>query len=568
MRAGRFILALAVCTFSFGKPAVAGPPEGEFVFRDVGKETGLLPAAAGIMGHAAGWGDADGDGWIDLYVATFDQIEGQTRPNMLFFNRQGRFEKADQTALAISTRATGSVFADLDNDGDLDLYVSSMPGPEGTGLAKRFGHAFRGCTLFRNEGQGRYTNISEGNGACPDGFGGRSACVFDYDGDGLLDLLVGEDPFPGYNGSKTKSSRLFRNVGGLQFEDASRKVELPEGIPGLGVAAADLNGDTRPDFFLASSAGGNRLFLNNGDGTFREAPGSPEVFQWEGTGGDNMICGVAFGDVNADGRLDMVVGQHFSTPWLEPVPIRLYLNRGGSGGDVLFEDVTKQAGLIPLPLKAPHVEIQDFDNDGRPDIYTSLVKFADGRPHPLIFRNESGSASGGVPRFVERTMAVNDFPTDAHRAIRGSGPFFEHIVREGKVIYMAPGPSGDFDNDGRLDLFLANWWPESPSLLLKNETPGGRWLQVTVAGRGDVNRMGVGSRINVYRAGGLGEAKELLGVREIAVGYGYASAQPAIAHFGLGDAEKVDVEILLPHGKGSVTQAGVETNRRVAISAP
>src|SRR5262249_31115013 len=140
-----------------------------------------------------------------------------------------------------------------------------------------------GCALFRNDGGGKFTDVSKDCGACPQDFGGRGVCVLDFDGDGLLDLLVGEDPIPGYNGSKTKSSRLFRNKGNLQFEDVTKAVGLPDGIPGLGVAAADVNNDGWPDFFLASSAG-NVLFLNDGKGKFRECPGSRDVFKWKGTG--------------------------------------------------------------------------------------------------------------------------------------------------------------------------------------------------------------------------------------------------------------------------------------------
>ncbi len=529
-----------------------------FAFRDVGEEAGLFPDAAGIMGHGAAWGDADGDGWIDLYVGTFHTTT--SKANLFFRNSKGKLRLDDQEALRISARATGVVFADLDNDGDLDLYVGSMPATKDSKLGQREGHALAGCALFRNDGAGRFTDISRDNGACPPAFGGRSAAVLDYDGDGLLDLLVGEDPLPGYNGSPTKSTRLFRNLGKLRFEDASRAAGLPEGVPGLGVAAADVTNDGRPDFFLASSAGGNVLFLNEGGGRFRESPGSRQTFAWPGAGGaggDNMICGVCFGDVNRDGLLDIVLGPHYSTPWREPVPVRLYLNRGIREGAPAFEDVSEAAGLKPLFMKAPHVEVQDFDNDGWPDIYASLVKFADGKPHPLIFRNLG--IRDGLPRFREDALDVNDFPTAEDRAIQRSGEMFEKVIREKKIIYMAPGPSGDFDNDGRLDLFLPNWWAEQRSLLLRNETPGGRWLQVEVRGPAGVNRMGIGARIRVSAGG------EVLGLRELAVGFGYASGQPAIAHFGLGRAETCDVEVVLPHGKGTLTRKDVKADQRIVI---
>ncbi len=531
-----------------------------FVFRDVAEEAGLLPTVQGINGHGAGWGDVNGDGWPDLYVGTFHYPASQA--NMLFLNRKGKFHLAPQPGLRISTRATGVVFADWDNDGDLDLFVASMPGDKNSKLAKRHGHAFAGCSLFRNEGQGQFTDISAGNGACPPEFGGRSATVLDYDGDGLLDLLVGEDPIPGYNGSQTKSSRLFHNEGGLQFKDVSREAGLPENAAGLGVAAADVNGDGWPDFFLASTLG-NYLFLNDGHGKFREASNARNTFAWPAAKGDDMVCGVAIADVNGDALPDIVLGQHFSQPWAKPLANRLYLNRGVSGGEPRFEDVTEAVGLVPLPLKAPHVEIQDFDNDGRPDIYASLVKFADGKPYPLIFQNLGNK--NGLPHFAERALSVNDFPTEKDRAIKRSGPFFEKMIAERKILYTAPGPSCDFNRDGRLDLFLANWWAESPSLLLENQTPGGHWLEVQVEAGQGVNRMGIGSRVEIYPAGKIGQAKKLLGVREIATGFGYASSQEAVAHFGLGEQTEVDAVIILPHGKGRIIQKNIPADRRITI---
>jgi enediyne biosynthesis protein E4 len=537
------------------RPIAGGPAvdEPSFVFRDVTEAAGLLPDVAGIKGHAAGWGDADGNGWIDLYVGAFHT--GGSKPNMLFYNEGGTFRLDADPELRISCRPTGSLFADLDNDGDLDLYVSSMPKPDGT-------PALAGCTLFRNDGDDGFTNVSEDNGACPRAFGGRSAAVLDFDGDGLLDLLVGEDPLPGYNGSPTHSSRLFRNRGGLQFEDVTQVVGIPVGIPALGVAVGDVNNDGWPDVFLAAQNEGNRLLLNNGDGTFREAVELRELFTWE-TSGDNMVCGVCFGDVNRDGLLDIVLGQHFERPWIEPVANRLYLNRGIDGGVPQFEDVTETAGLVPLPMKAPHVEIQDFDNDGWPDICTSIVKFADGDPHPIIFRN-LGSWDG-TPRFQVHGLEVNDFPTDADRAVKRSGEFTTKMLAEKKIVYTAAGPSGDFDRDGRLDLFLANWWIESNSMLLHNETPGGHWLQVQVQAGNGVNRMGVGSRVNLYRAGAAGEPGAFLGCREIATGYGYASSQEAVAHFGLGEHTQCDVEVILPHGHGRIVRRNVQADQRITI---
>lgn len=573
------------------------PPPPGFRFRDVGEERGLFPALDGIQGHAAGWGDVDGDGMLDLYVGTFFEPNGKR--NLLLRGGRERFQLDPQPAVALPTRSSGALLADWDNDGDLDLYVSSMPRPK-SGLA--------GCQLLENTGGGQFRNISEASGACPAEFGGRSAATADFDGDGWLDLVVGEDPLPGYNGSPTKSSRVFRNLGGLKFADVSREIGIPDQTPGLGVAASDLNGDGWPDLFLAAHLGGNRLLINDGRGRFAEPPGSRETFHWADAGGDNMVCGVAVGDVNRDGLPDIVLGQHFKTPWLKPVANRLYLNRGPRGGPPRFEDVTTAAGLDALPLKGPHVEIQDFDNDGWPDLSVSIVKFAGGAAHPYIFRNSGVAAgsAGAVPRFTLVGPEANDFPTAEDRQIKQSGAFFKKMIADGKVIYTAPGPTADFDQDGRLDMFLPSWWPERRSLLLRNETAAGHWLQVagsaaslpaatapaanspaatapaanpppTAApaekpaatasppGTRRVNRQQLGTRIEIYLPGRIGEPAALLGCRELCVGFGYASAQPAIAHFGLGPHTTVDVRLVAPHGGSARDLRDVRVNQRLVV---
>ncbi len=535
--------------------------EPPFVFRDVGDEAGLFPAVAKIAGHGVGWGDVDGDGYPDLYVGTFggDPVPYASKPNMFFRNVRGKLQLDDQPQLRVVGRANGAVFADLDSDGDLDLYTSNhaidYPGQP---------HFSTPNFLFRNDGGGKFSDVSAASGTCPAGFATRSVAVTDFDGDGRLDLVVGECFFQG----GMSRSRLYRNLGGLKFEDATAAAGLPDRVTGFGVAAGDVNGDGWPDLYFGGRNGGNRLFINTGRGRFTELPRSHGSFDFEYKDTpDDTACGVCMGDVNRDGRADIVVGSHFDRPWFTGgVSVRLYLNRGVSDGLPRFEDVTAAAGLVPLPMKSPHVEVQDFDNDGWPDVYTSIVKFATGpthQPHPVIFKNLG--VTDGLPRFREFALATNDFPTDDDRKSADVGAFFARMEREQKIVYTAPGPSADFDRDGRLDLFLANWWVNSRSLLLRNESHGGNWLEVAVAPIDGVNRNGIGSVIRVYAAGKLGQAAALVGVREIAVGFGYASGQEAIAHFGLGAAESCDVEVILPHGKGRREYRDVKANQRITL---
>jgi hypothetical protein len=545
------IMAALMSVKGFVAVAAEATQQAAFDFRDVTAELGLLPHVGGVHGHGAAWGDADGDGLLDLYVATFaDKPAG--RRNMLFRQNDGRFIADDQPVLAPAMRGNTPVFADLDNDGDLDLYVASMPKPAAGVI---------GCRLFRNDGGGRFVDVSRESGCCPEEFGGRGCAVLDIDGDALLDLLVGEDPLVGYNGSQTRSSRLFRNRGGLTFVDVSREAGLPESVPGLGSCVADWNGDSLPDFFLAAQEGGCRMFLNHGGGRFRESAELSRTFAWPAARGDDMVAGAAAGDVDLDGRLDLLVGPHFEQPWKQPVAPRLFLNRGTASG-LRFEEPA--IGLTPLALKCPHVEIQDFDNDGLADALVSIVKFAGGRSFPIIYRGTG--MRDGVPCFSLEGWSVNDFPAADDLQGKGTKGFFETMLANRKITYAAAGPTADFNGDGKLDVFFASWWPEQPSLLLRNDTRGGHWLDVRVVGDGKrVNRQGIGARVRVYAAGRLGEQAGLVGHREIAVGQGYVSGQPAVAHFGLGGRREVDVDVSLPHGRGRIERKNVPVDRVLVL---
>ena len=531
------------------------------VFRDVLKESGLLPDISGIAGHGVMWGDVDADGFPDLYVATFGGHPYGSKSNQFFHNKGGKFTLDAQPALQVKGRANGGVFADFDNDGDLDLYITNHAID---GKKYRQPHYGEPNHLFRNEGAGKFVDVSAESAACPTGIAARSATVLDYDGDGLLDLLVGECFFQGGE-SRT---RLYRNRGNLKFENVSQAVGLPVELTGFGVAAGDVNGDTWPDIFTGGRLHGNQLFINDSKGKFTALPTSHGDFAWDYGERilDDTSCGVVVSDANRDGLPDILVGSHYSHPWIEAsggVPLRLYLQQASDSKLPKFVDATEQAGLVPLAMKSPHVEIQDFDNDGWPDIYTSIVKLASSKVYPIIFRGTGNKQ--GVPQFELQGWDVNDFPTAADRKLPGSQPFYDKMQAEGKIVYTAPGPTADYDRDGRLDMFLANWWVDSNSYLLHNETVGGNWLEVVVSGGDGVNAQGIGSTVRIYKPGMVGKPEGLIGSKEIAVGYGYASGQEAVAHFGLGTLETCDVEVILPHSKGGIEKKNAKANQRIQL---
>lgn len=515
----------------------------EICFSDVTDQSGLRLALAGIMGHGGAVADVDRDGDVDIFVGGFcDRPNKEYVPSkgpvpsaLLLNNGDGTFTAARQPALKFFGRTSGAVFADLDNDGWLDLYVANnCKGRTRLDINPQRQAQLRYSNLFRND-EGKFVDLTEASGACPESLRtARNIGVLDFDKDGLLDLLVMEDKF-----IRNPRSVLFRNLGQFRFEDVNAKVGLPDGVFGLGCAIADINRDGFPDFFVAHS---NRMFLSDGKGGYRESDKLNKTFAWQPVNSrdkEDWPCGAAFGDLNRNGRLDLVLSIHH-----ERARNRIYLNEGLKNGIPQFRDVSAAAGLpVELSNKSPHVEIQDFDNDGWPDIYLSSAWLdKDGTITPLVFRNQG--ERNGVPQFKPI------------REVRSGEP----------LVYFPAGPSGDFNNDGRLDLFLINWFAGNHCRLLRNTSASRNWLEIQVVGR-TFNRMGIGSRVKVFKAGELGNDESLLGFQEITTGYGYASGQPAIAHFGLDDESTVDLQIIFPNGQ-LLERGNVTSNQRLVIDQP
>jgi len=515
---------LIVLSLLFGPAAHAA--ESPFAFVDAAPSWGLVEPLNGIMAHAAACGDIDGDGDLDLFVGGFCDRPpeqylgvGHPVPSVLLVNDGGRFRDSGQKPLVFLARTSGALFADLDNDGDLDLYVSNNSKPRGLRVPNK---------LFENVG-GAFRDVSEGNGACVL-MGGRSVAAVDFDGDGLLDLLVASDQ-PSVCGT-----RLFRNKGGLAFEDATAAAGLPTDLVGFGVATADLNADGYPDLFVSNA---NRLFLSRGDGTYRE--GNSAAFRHAAINREDTPCGVAFGDLDRDGDFDLLIVDH-----AQPAHQHLFLNGGLRDGVPQFREATREAGLAyEFPswtpehshLKHAHAEIADLDNDGWPDILVAATWDDGGTKQPFICRNlgvRDGQVRFGVPP-----------------------------VAKGNAYY-ADGPVADFDRDGRLDFFFGSWLPGHASPLFLNRTPARHWLQVQFVGE-RINRMGLGVQVRLYAAGSLGQSDKLLGFQEIAASQGFCTGQEAVAHFGLGDAARCDIELVLPFRRGSIKRQGVPADQRLRI---
>ena len=525
-------------------------------FVDRSEQAGLDAILTYTYAHAAAWGDVNGDGYPDLFWGSWTN-QGPNR--LLLNNGDGTFRESLQDSINVTNgRASGAVFADLDNDGDLDLIVV---------------HNWRaiapaGNQLLRNDGKGNFVDITAGSGLDLPQFSGRNPFILDYDGDGLLDVIVQHDMWGGASGFKR--TFLLRNQGGMRFADVTAKAALPAEdnvLVGLGGAVGDINGDGWPDFMHVGSARKGkimppdiRLYVNNRDGTFRLAT----AFDFSATfpqfgNGEDWVCGAALGDLNGDGRIDAVIGLHYGSAALsdarrKAVSVRAYLNLGNDDdGSPRWRDITDACGLRKLFVKQPHVEIQDFNNDGRMDIWNTIStrRTPDGEQIPCVQYN-LGNDADGVPLFAP-PPGLDDEPASQPRPGE---------KRSGGLRYSAVAPTADYDLDGRLDIFRAG------TDLFRNTTENiGSYLAVKVdLGAATANRFGVGARVSLYAAGQAGSPDALLGVQLIELGNGYCSGQTATAHFGLGGRRQVDVVVQMPCGGPAIKVLGVRTNQALTVS--
>jgi hypothetical protein len=495
-------------------------------FEDVTVSIGLKTLLADSYIHTSSWGDANNDGWLDLFVGTFGGSSypesgiptAREDPARLLVHRNGAFQDSGQSTVAIPGRSAGSVFADFDNDGDLDLYVANNTKSAGDGISH----------ILRNDG-GVFSDVTRGSGIDAQDRDGRQVGVLDFNNDGLLDILaLGGFHVPG-------PTVLFQNTGSLKFRDATEAAGISRDTHGLGLAIADLTGNGWPDILVTGGPTRkdqrNYLLLANGDGTYRTL--EDRVFDWNSftRNDEDWVGGAAIADLNRDGRLDILIGQHFGSAQRDGGSLRVYMNRGLRGGDPVFEDITSSSGLPEIFAKAPHVEIQDFDNDGWPDLYTSVRIDSPTGVEPLIFTHNGNS---GDPTFSSPVI-VNPY-------------------------YYPGGPVADYNNDGKLDVLL----PRVDTRLLKNTGAHGNWLQVKFDSGTGVNRPGVGARIKIYREG----TPALLGFREVSASTGFSSSQGSTVHFGLGSETRVDVVVELPFGGPTYRESSVPANQSILMPDP
>ena len=514
-------------------------PDWGVRFADVARQAGLTTTTVyggrdenryilESTGCGAAFCDFDNDGFLDLFLvngAAFEPSDAPALPSRLLINRgDGTFREATRTSGLNRVGWGQAVCAgDFDNDGFEDLFVTY----------------WGRNALYHNDGKGRFTDLTESAGLALPGVHWSSGCAFlDYDRDGRLDLFythytgmdLDETPdseaggcsFKGLtvacgpNGLPKTGSKLFRNRGDGRFADVSEAsgVAGAELGYGLGVLTADFDDDGWPDVYVANDGVPSHLFWNNRDGTFTE-DGLASGVATSLDGRTQSGMGVAAGDFDGDGRLDI-----FKTNFSEELP-NLYRNLG----DRFFDEVTTQAGLgVNSRYLGWGCGLFDFDHDGRLDIF-----YANGHVYPEVGRLRSSvgykqpkvlyqNLSGGRFRDVSRLAGQA-----VQRPIAGRGAAF-----------------GDFDNDGDVDI-VVNPMNDVPQLLRNEAESPGNWLQVKLVGKRS-NRSAIGARVICI----TGDTRQ---VREVRSGGSYYSHNDLRLHFGLGEAEVIDLlEIRWPSG--------------------
>lgn len=517
---------------ALGVNAETGP-----AFTDVTSERGL----DGLLknwsaGHAAAWGDVDDDGRPDLYVGAFADrplysSKDAIIPNQLLLNREDGFVLSPDAEVRLTekgARSSCAIFADLDGDRDLDLFVSNHV---------RLKHHYP-SVLFENVGGGKFKDVTPKAGDWPERLAVRNATVIDFDQDGSLELVLTDGDYQHILGSGGRL-HVLRLVRKWVYEDITEKLGFPSaGTPALGLATGDANNDGKLDVFVAQS---NRMFISSANGKYRESqPGTfvkPTVAD-----GDALTCGAAFGDLNGDGLLDLVTTEHG-----QPCRLHVYLNQKLLNGSPVYSEISDDAGvsgyfpskgLTGHRFKTAHVSLVDLDNDGLVDIYV-----------PVLYQNERDELQPMILRNLGNREGVPQF----------SKPPYGRVVE-----YFASAPVADFDRDGRLDLFMTGWLPEVPSRLWRNTSQGGHWLILKVVGEGSgFNAMGVGATVRLYRPGSADDKNAFIGRRDISIGNGYSSGEEALAHFGLGSEEECDIVVVWQDKQ--VVKKKVKANQMIRI---
>ncbi|MCY4403889.1 MAG: CRTAC1 family protein [Candidatus Poribacteria bacterium] len=508
----------------------------EIRFVDVTEEAGIhfkhvggidrrvVPA---LVGSGAAWRDYDNNGTLDLYLVNSSDVRpepGTILPKNRLFSNNGDGTFTDVTDIAgvgDTGWGMGCAFADYDNDGDADLYVTN----------------YKANVFYLNLGDGTFKLYTSGAGGIGHtGFG--SGIVWgDFDVDGYLELYLGnyieyskvpqgDEVFFPYD-FFGQANVLYLNKADGSFIDVTDASKVNGGFHlTLGVAAADYDSDGDLDIYLANDSDQNILYRNDGEMTFTNT-NQPDARSR--TGDIRSGMGIAWGDYDNDGSLDL-----FVTNWLDENNV-LYRNNG----DGTFTDVSAQSGVFESGLGKTcwGTVFFDMDNDTDLDLF-----FAAGHIDPASWENHGQS--------------------DVLLRNNGDGTFTDVSEQAGLRQLESPGvgrgvAAGDYDADGDIDLLIVNAG-EKPRLLRNDGGNRLNWLHIRTVGV-ESNRDGIGAQIKVVTG-------EIHQIREVTAGSSYLSQNSPEVEFGLGKHNKVD-KVIIQWTSGTLqTLTNIKANQRLIVT--
>ena len=496
----------------------------------------VMPPGAGLL-------DFDNDGDLDVFLvqgrllgtppdgsaATSPHVPGSRLfRNDLSVNADGsrsmRFvDVTEQSGIRANGYGMGVAAGDIDNDGWIDLYLTN----------------FGSNQLYRNNHDGTFTDVSRQSGTDGGGFS-VSASFFDFDRDGWLDLYVasyvqyslGSDRactdlagVRGYCPPQVYTAaphHLYRNRGNGTFVDVTDRALLGHGFGrGLGLVAADFNGDGWPDIYVANDGGENLLWINQRNGTFRDEALTAGVAV-TGDGHAEASMGVDAGDFDNDGDEDLFMTE------LNGEGSNLYVN----DGTAVFEDRSASSGLGPASLQYTGFGTAwfDFDNDGQLDLLS-----VNGRVQAA-----EGTTADAFPMHQRKLLFRN----------LGNGRFEDVTAQAGAVLLQPQvgrgAAFGDIDNDGDEDVLVAN--DTGPAQLLMNTLnerggPRHHWIGLRLAGTA-AHRDMPGARVEIVRSGQPALWRRVRGDGS------YASANDPRVLVGLGESAAAPrVRVRWPDGR-------------------
>jgi hypothetical protein len=533
------------------RPITAGGfvKSGPVIFKDIAEKAGLTtwrhtmgtPEKNYILettGSGVALLDYDNDGWLDIYLvngSTFDALTGKTEPPhaaLFHNNHDGTFTNVAEKAGVSNDRwGFGVAIGDYDNDGWPDIYVSN----------------YGKNRLYHNNHDGTFTDVAEAAGVAL-GNWSTGATFGDYDGDGRLDLFVpgyihwdmdhlpptpssapnaisfcqfrGASVMCGPRGLKGESDHLFHNNGDGTFTDVSKQAGVAdEGHSRYGFTSVfvDVDNDGKVDLLVANDSTPNYLYLNKGDGTFKDVS-IPSGFALNQDGQEVANMGMAIGDYRNNGLLDLYTGT-FSDDY-KP----LFRDEGKAR----FTEIATQMGMadVTYPFLTWSTEFIDYDNDGWKDILS-----VNGHVFPQVDHHNWGTSWSQRPLLFHNLNHGEKF--ELMPAVEGTG-----------LAVVIPGRGaafGDLFNNGKIDVVI-NCIDHVPALLQNVNPDKHHWVGLKLVGGPKSPRDAIGTVVYLT-AGGVRHREDVLS------GGSYESSNDQRLHFGIGDSTAVDkVEIHWPSG--------------------